>query len=80
VAARRDFPVMVLFWGNLDAGAALIDRHPDTASSSTTLASFSRACRTRRRSPLYKGQKSKILNKLSASRRLAVAGGKSQIR
>jgi hypothetical protein len=51
VAARRDFPVMVLFWGNLDAGAALIDRHPDTASSSTTLASFSRACRTRPRSP-----------------------------
>jgi predicted TIM-barrel fold metal-dependent hydrolase len=30
VAARHDFPVMVLFWGNLDAGAALIDRHPDT--------------------------------------------------
>src|SRR4030081_3122439 len=29
-AARHDFPVNVLFWGNLDAGAALIDRHPDT--------------------------------------------------
>jgi predicted TIM-barrel fold metal-dependent hydrolase len=29
VAARHDFPVMVLFWG-IDAGAALIDRHPDT--------------------------------------------------
>jgi hypothetical protein len=29
-AVRHDFPVNVLFWGNLDAGAALIDRHPDT--------------------------------------------------
>src|SRR5205814_7015142 len=29
-AARHDFPVNILFWGNLDAGAALIDRHPDT--------------------------------------------------
>src|SRR5271166_6380576 len=29
-AARHDFPVNVLFWGNLDSGAALIDRHPDT--------------------------------------------------
>src|SRR4029077_12877545 len=29
-ASRHDFPVNVLFWGNLDAGAALIDRHPDT--------------------------------------------------
>ena len=29
-AARHDFPVNVLFWGNLDAGATLIDRHPDT--------------------------------------------------
>ena len=29
-AARYDFPVNILFWGNLDAGAALIDRHPDT--------------------------------------------------
>ena len=29
-AARHDFPVNVLFWGNLDAGTALIDRHPDT--------------------------------------------------
>jgi len=27
-AIRHDFPVNVLFWGNLDAGAALIDRHP----------------------------------------------------
>ena len=23
-------PVDVLFWGNLDVGTALIDRHPDT--------------------------------------------------
>ncbi len=30
MGAHHDFPVMVLFWGNLDAGAALIDRHPDT--------------------------------------------------
>src|SRR5215475_1579476 len=29
-AAQHDFPVNVLFWGNLDAGAALIDRHPNT--------------------------------------------------
>src|SRR6266850_1399132 len=29
-AARHDFPVNVLFWGNVDAGTALIDRHPDT--------------------------------------------------
>jgi len=29
-AVRYDFPVNVLFWGNLDAGTALVDRHPDT--------------------------------------------------
>jgi L-fuconolactonase len=29
-AVRYDFPVNVLCWGNLDAGIALIDRHPDT--------------------------------------------------
>jgi predicted TIM-barrel fold metal-dependent hydrolase len=29
-ATRHDFPVNMLCWGNLDAGAALIDRHPDT--------------------------------------------------
>ena len=29
-AAKHDFPVNVLFWGNVDAGTALIDRHPDT--------------------------------------------------
>ena len=29
-AARHDFPVNLLCWGNLDAGTALIDRHPDT--------------------------------------------------
>jgi L-fuconolactonase len=28
-ALRNDFPVNVLFWGNIDAGTALIDRHPD---------------------------------------------------
>ncbi len=28
-AARNDLPVNVLFWGNIDAGTALIDRHPD---------------------------------------------------
>jgi L-fuconolactonase len=27
---KHDFPVNILFWGNLDAGTALIDRHPDT--------------------------------------------------
>ena len=29
-AVKHDFPVNVLFWGNIDAGIALIDRHPDT--------------------------------------------------
>ena len=29
-AAQHNFPVNVLFWGNLEAGAALIDRHPVT--------------------------------------------------
>jgi predicted TIM-barrel fold metal-dependent hydrolase len=29
-AVRRDFPVNILCWGNLEKGTALIDRHPDT--------------------------------------------------
>ena len=29
-AASHDFPVNILCWGNLEAGAALIDRHPNT--------------------------------------------------
>jgi len=29
-AARHGFPVNILCWGNLQAGAALIDRHPET--------------------------------------------------
>src|SRR4029450_7795280 len=29
-AVRHDFPVNMLCWGNVDAGIALIDRHPDT--------------------------------------------------
>ncbi len=29
-AVRHDFPVNILCWDNLDAGTALIDRHPDT--------------------------------------------------
>jgi predicted TIM-barrel fold metal-dependent hydrolase len=29
-AAKHNFPVNVLFWGNVDAGTALIDRHADT--------------------------------------------------
>ena len=29
-AARHGFPVNVLFWGNVDAGTTLIDRHPNT--------------------------------------------------
>jgi len=29
-AVKYDLPVNVLFWGNLDAGTKLIDRHPDT--------------------------------------------------
>ena len=29
-AVKHDFPVNILFWGNLEAGTALIDRHPDT--------------------------------------------------
>jgi hypothetical protein len=28
-AVKHDFPVNVLFWGNVDAGIALVDRHPD---------------------------------------------------
>lgn len=28
-AIQHDLPINVLFWGNLDAGTALIDRHPD---------------------------------------------------
>jgi len=28
-AIKHGFPVNVLFWGNLDAGTTLIDRHPD---------------------------------------------------
>ena len=29
-AVQHDFPVNMLFWGNVDVGTALIDRHPDT--------------------------------------------------
>ena len=29
-AVHHDFPVNILCWGNVDAGMALIDRHPDT--------------------------------------------------
>jgi predicted TIM-barrel fold metal-dependent hydrolase len=29
-AVRHDFPVNLLCWDNLDAGTALVDRHPDT--------------------------------------------------
>ena len=29
-AAKHNLPVNVLCWGNLDAGMALVDRHPDT--------------------------------------------------
>ena len=29
-AVKHDFPVNVLFWGNVDAGTALIDRHAET--------------------------------------------------
>jgi predicted TIM-barrel fold metal-dependent hydrolase len=29
-AVRHDFLVNILFWGNLDAGTVLIDRHPNT--------------------------------------------------
>jgi L-fuconolactonase len=29
-AVRNDFPVNILCWGNLNAGTALIDRHPNT--------------------------------------------------
>jgi L-fuconolactonase len=28
-AVKHDLPVNILFWGNLDAGTAVIDRHPD---------------------------------------------------
>src|SRR3954454_21832080 len=29
-AVKHDFPVNILCWGNLDAGMALIEKHPDT--------------------------------------------------
>ena len=29
-AVKHDFPVNILFWGNVEAGTAVIDRHPDT--------------------------------------------------
>jgi len=29
-AAANDLPVNILFWGNVDAGTAIIDRHPNT--------------------------------------------------
>jgi predicted TIM-barrel fold metal-dependent hydrolase len=29
-AVKHDFPVNILFWGNVEAGTALIGRHPDT--------------------------------------------------
>jgi L-fuconolactonase len=29
-AVRHDLPVNILFWGNVDVGTALIDRHPET--------------------------------------------------
>ena len=29
-AAQHNFPVNVLFWGNIEAGTTLIDRHPNT--------------------------------------------------
>jgi len=29
-AVKYDFPVNILFWGNVEAGTAVIDRHPDT--------------------------------------------------
>jgi predicted TIM-barrel fold metal-dependent hydrolase len=29
-AAKHDLPVNILCWGNVDAGTAVIDRHPDT--------------------------------------------------
>jgi predicted TIM-barrel fold metal-dependent hydrolase len=29
-AAKHEFPVNFLFWGNIEAGTAVIDRHPDT--------------------------------------------------
>jgi predicted TIM-barrel fold metal-dependent hydrolase len=29
-AVKHDFPVNILCWGNVDAGTAVIDRHPDT--------------------------------------------------
>jgi hypothetical protein len=36
-AVRHDLPVNILCWGNLDAGTALIDRHPDTRFISAEL-------------------------------------------
>ena len=49
-AVKNDFPVNVLFWGNLDAGK-LIDPTLIRGSSSTISAYCSRACPRHRRSP-----------------------------
>jgi predicted TIM-barrel fold metal-dependent hydrolase len=49
-AVEHDFSVNILCWGNLDAGTALIDRHPIRALSSIIWASCSPAHHRRRRS------------------------------
>ena len=49
-AAQHDLPVNVLFWGNLDAGTTLVDRHPNTRFIIDQLASYSPAHRRHRRS------------------------------
>jgi predicted TIM-barrel fold metal-dependent hydrolase len=49
-AVKHDFPVNILCWGNVDAGTALIDRHPIRVSSSTTWLSYSPARHRPRRS------------------------------
>jgi L-fuconolactonase len=50
-AVKHDFPVNVLFWGNLDAGTALVDRYPDTRFIIDHLAICNRKSRPRRRNP-----------------------------
>jgi hypothetical protein len=50
-AVTNDFPVNVLFWGNIDAGTALIDRHPTCGSSLIISESCSRTCHPHRRNP-----------------------------
>ena len=50
-AVRYDLPLNILCWDNLDAGTALIDRHPDTRSGHPAATRTACAARALDRSP-----------------------------